>query len=287
MEQINRTSDPVCRNFFKVVLSNIIRKVSWQKDDDLRVRREIRTDVNINVIAEFMTELNRSVKTTLALVYENQDFQVGQTKIAEGDTRYADLLLGDLTGKVDMIITSPPYATALPYLDTDRLSLYYLGLLSRSEHRQRDYDMIGNREVTNGHRQRYWEKYLQNRHKLTQSITSVIDLIYELNSNSDVGFRRRNLPSLLGCYFLDMRQVFDTFTKVLRSGAPAYVVVGNNHTTAGGQRVEIETDKLLAELGEAAGLRLAEVVPMEMLISRDIFKKNTSSTESILFFTNN
>jgi len=73
---------------------------------------------------------------------------------------------------------------------------------------------------------------------------------------------------------------------MLRPGAPAYVVVGNNHTLAGGQRIEIETDKLLAQLGEAVGLKLEEQISMEMLISRDIFKKNASNAETILFFRN-
>ncbi len=286
MMRINRTPDPACRNLFKVVLSNIIRSVSWQKNDDLRVRKEIRTDIDIDVMAEFITKLNRSIKTILALLYENQGFEVGQANIVEGNVQSIDRLFTDLVGEVDVIVTSPPYATALPYLDTDRLSLYYLGLLSRSEHRQRDYDMIGNRELSNGRRHKYWEEYQFSRPNLTDDITSVIDLIHKLNSNADVGFRRRNLSALLARYFLDMRQVFNTFTSLLRPNAFAYVVVGNNHTIAGGQRVEIETDKLLAQLGEAVGLRLVEEVSMDMLISRDIFKKNASSAESILFFRN-
>lgn len=284
--RIEKVTDLACQNLFKVSLSNIIRKVSWQKNDDLRVRREIRTDIDIDVLAEFLNELNRSVKTILALLYQNQDFEVGKATIVQGNTQLTDRLFPNLVGQVDTIVTSPPYATALPYLDTDRLSLYYLGLLSRPKHRQLDYDMIGNREVTNGLRQRYWEEYKSNRFRLTDDIVSVIDIIHELNSNSDVGFRRRNLSSLLARYFFDMMQVFETFTKMLRPGAPAYVVVGNNHTIAGEQRIEIETDKLLAQLGEAVGLKLEEQISMEMLTSRDIFKKNASNAETILFFRN-
>ncbi len=284
--RIEQVDDLACRNLFKVSLSNILRRVSLQKNDDLRVRREIRTDIDIDVFAVFLNELNRSVKTILALLYQNLDFEVGKATIVQGNTQHTDRLFPDLVGQVDTIVTSPPYATALPYLDTDRLSLYYLGLLSRPKHRQLDYDMIGNREVTNSRRQRYWEEYKSNRFRLTDDIVSVIDIIYDLNSNSDVGFRRRNLPSLLARYFLEMRQVFETFTKMLRPGAPAYVVVGNNHTIAGGQRIDIETDKLLAQLGEVVGLKLEDEISMEMLISRDIFKKNASNAETILFFRN-
>ncbi len=284
--RVNQTSHPACRALFQVVLSNIIRRVSWQKADDLRVRKEIRSDVVIEVMAEFMAELNRSVKTVVALLYENEGFMTGQATLLEGNACQSANLLSGKLGAVDTMITSPPYATALPYLDTDRLSLCYLGLLSRPQHRRRDHEMIGNREITDRQRQLYWQEYRQNRGILPDAITTVIDLIDTLNAEAEVGFRRRNLAALLARYFLDMRQVFETFGRLLKPGAPAYVVVGNNHTLAGGQRVEIETDKLLAQLGEAVGLRLEETLSMEMLVSRDVFKENTGSIETILFFRN-
>lgn len=285
MIRIQQTPNPVCRQLFLVSLSNILRRVSWQKDDDLRVRRDVHEEIP-DAISEFLTELNRSVKMILAFLYENQWQTIGTAHIDEGNARQADTFLVAHLGQIDAIVTSPPYATALPYLDTDRLSLYYLGLLSRPEHRQRDYQMIGNREINNGHRQAYWVEYERNRERLPGGITSVIDRIDHLNRDASVGFRRQNLPALLARYFFDMRQVLETFTRLLRPGAPAYVVVGNNHTIAGNERVEIETDQFLGELGEAVGLRLVEQIPMEMLVSRDIFRKNAGSAETILCFRN-
>lgn len=162
-----------------------------------------------------MGELDRSVKAVLALLYENRDVPLGPAFIREGDARLAEELLAEQIGLIDVIVTSPPYATALPYLDTDRLSLCYLGLLPRPEHRQRDYDMIGNREITERQRQNYWEEYRAYHHLLPQPITGVIDLIEQRNRQANVGFRRRNLAALLGRYFLDMRQVLQTFTRLL------------------------------------------------------------------------
>jgi len=286
LTRIHTVRHSACRMLFQICFSNIIRRVSWQKDDDLRVRKDIRLDAEIDVRGEFFTELTRSVKSVLALLYENQDFHVGNATIIEGNAQHADRILADRAGMIDAIITSPPYATALPYLDTDRLSLCYLGLLPHSAHRKRDYEMIGNREITNSQRQTYWGKYQQQRNTFPDAITNVIDRIDDLNRHTDVGFRRRNLPALLGRYFLEMRNVFNTFVKLLKPGTPAYVVVGNNHTIAGGQRVEIETDQLLAQLGESVGLKLKDMLSMEMLVSRDVFKKNASSAETILFFRN-
>jgi len=282
--RVHKTTHPTCRALFRLCLSNILRPVSWQKDDDLRVRREKRPIPDIDVLSIFFAELDRSVKAVLAFLYENQDFQPGKALIIETDARYSRHILSGLAGRIDIIITSPPYATALPYIDTDRLSLCYLGLLPRPQHRSRERAMIGNREITTGQRQRYWKEYMQRKNELPPEITTLIDRIDRLNYKAEVGFRRRNKAALLARYFLDMREVFENFRALLRPQAPAYVVVGNNHTIAGGKRVDIETDRLLARLGEFVGLTLEEMIPMDMLTSRDIFRRNSGTTETILCF---
>lgn len=285
--RINATKNATCRDLFFICLSNILRRVSWQKNDDLRVRKEIRPDIDIDALAEFITELGRTVRTILAFLYEDHPFDIGSVKIVEGDARkivQPSAPLFKLRGKFKVVITSPPYATALPYLDTDRLSLSYLGLLSRPEHRIRDYAMVGNREVTEGRRRDYWSDYQKSRNDLPQSVTRLVDRINRLNETSEVGFRRRNLSALLAHYFLDMRQIFRNITVCLRPEGVAYVVIGNNHTIAGGQRVEIKTDELLSEIAESTGLVLERKIPMEMLLSRDIFKNNAVASETILCF---
>jgi site-specific DNA-methyltransferase (cytosine-N4-specific) len=81
-----------------------------------------------------------------------------------------------------------------------------------------------------------------------------------------------------------MRDVLAAITKILRPGASAYVVVGDNHTIAGGQRVEIETATHLASLAETVGLEIRNRLSMDMLVSRDIFRKNAVESECILSF---
>jgi site-specific DNA-methyltransferase (cytosine-N4-specific) len=145
--------------------------------------------------------------------------------------------------------------------------------------------MIGNREISNEDRKKMFEEYNARKNELPSIISDTIDLIKKLNEGTQAGFRRQNLPSLLGKYFLDMKRVFETYMILLKPGAPAYVVVGNNHTIAGGKRVDIETDIYLMLLGESVGLNVHDELPMEMLTSRDIFKKNTGTAETILSFS--
>lgn len=277
-------SDKRVREFFWLCLSNIIRSVSWQKDDDLRVRKELRVDAEIDPVREFLEEMGRSVRVVLAFLYHNKETPSGPFSIAEGDARDLESAWSRFKGKIDTIITSPPYATALPYLDTDRLSLCYLGLLSRPDHRQRDQHMIGNREISEGQRSIYWKLFESKKKKLPKSVSALIQKVSTLNSQIEVGFRRRNLPALLTKYFIDMQQVFEGMTAVLRPGSPAYVVIGNNHTIAGGERVEIETASLLVDIASAVGMKSERRIPMEMLVSRDIFKKNAVASEEILCF---
>jgi site-specific DNA-methyltransferase (cytosine-N4-specific) len=286
MVRIQATSNPACRALFIISLSNILRAVSWQKTDDLRVRKDKQNGNQENVKDKFIHELVRSVKSILAFLYQDEEFQTGDVEIIQGDARRLDRILAHKAKQIDVIITSPPYATALPYLDTDRLSLSYLKLLPRAEHRQRDYGMIGNREINKRRKKAYWEEYLVRRNELPSGITNTIEEIKSRNEASNAGFRRQNLPALLARYFFDMLDVLIQFRYVLKENAPAYVVVGNNHTIAGGKRIEIETDDYLGKLGQVAGLKLEDVIPMEMLVSRDIFKKNTGTKESILCFRN-
>ena len=46
--------------------------------------------------------------------------------------------------------------------------------------------------------------------------------------------------------------------------------------------IELVSAKLLAELAENGGFRCEEMIPMEMLVSRDIFKKNAVASETIV-----
>lgn len=281
---ITSVKNQAARNLMWVSLSNILRRVSWQKDDDLRVRKEIRSGIEIDPKKEFLEELGRSTRTVLAFLYQNGTVPLPPFRIEEGDARRCTRTWSKYTGEVDVIITSPPYATALPYLDTDRLSLCYLGLLSRPQHRGHDLMMIGNREVTEGLRRSYQENYASSRGLLPNSIHALIDRIDTLNNGTSVGFRRRNLPALLAKYFLDMREVIAEVRKLLKSRGLAFVVVGNNHTIAGGKRVEIPTASLLCDIARQLDFEVAPPIAMEMLVSRDIFKRNATASEEILAF---
>lgn len=275
----------IARNFMEVCLSNIIKSVSWQKETDLRVRKEVRPYIPGTAVHLFQKETNNSLNKILAyLSWFDSASKYPEFNIIKGDSRKIHSLLQNYVGECDFLLTSPPYAMALPYIDTDRLSLAILGLLPRSGQRVLELKMIGNREITERQRQELWEQYLQRRSELPSTVNKTIEKLALSNHKEGVGFRRRNLPALLGKYFLDMAEAMGSARTMMKPGNFGFYIVGNNSTRVNGERITIETDRFLWEIGKLVGWKQRKVINMELLPSRDIFRYQRGTAESILWF---
>lgn len=272
-------------DLLRVSLSNIVRSVSWQKESDLRVRKEKFKYSEGQSHTEFTNELRDQVDRLIPyLEITSSECALGAFDVRSGDTRQSDSLLQSYKGKCDVLITSPPYATALPYIDTDRLSLMILGMMSRDEQRPKEREMIGNREINKTIRSNIWETYNERKEELPPSVSSFIDELADDYHTDEVGFRRRNLPSLLSKYYLDMLDSMKKSRSLLKPGKLGFFVVGNNFTRVDGEKKIIPTDQFIWEIGEAAGWQQEAMLDMEMIPSQDIFKKNTGSSEKVLAF---
>ena len=284
--ELRKIRRPFYRDFLRVCLSNIVRSVSWQKEVDLRVRKEVRPYKSGTAIAGFTSEVEEQIDRIypyLCVLPTQQPLPV--LHIEQGDSVQLESLLPRYRGKVDLIVTSPPYATALPYLDTDRLSLVILGLLPRGKQKAVEARMIGTREVSEKEREESWQEFRRRERELPKNVTRLIHEIAAHNHGPEVGFRRRNLPALLGRYFLAMRDAMLSARSMMRLNGRAYYVVGNNSSTVDGEKIEIPTDEFLFEIGASVGWGQDEMISMELLTSRDIFKENRGSAETILCFT--
>lgn len=282
---IDKVDSPLYRNFFNVCLSNVVRSSSWQKETDLRVRKEIRPYVHGAAIEHFREQASEQ----LGRIYPYLCVLPRSTPRPRPTVRCANAVniadaFPEYLGKVDLLITSPPYATALPYLDTDRLSLIVLGLLPRKDHKAAESLMVGTREISERQRKEAWEDYLLRKSELPRNVASLIERLAKHYHSDAVGFRRRNLPALLGRYYLDMLDAMRSARSLMAEGAFGFYVVGNNSTVVGDLKIDIPTDQFLYDIGEAAGWHKYENIPMELLVSRDIFKDNRGSSEAILVF---
>ena len=283
---ISQVEVPDIKAMAEIVLSNILRSVSWQKNSSLRTLKKVQMYTEGSALQAFIEELrSQREKMCLYLSLIQNAQQLPRHEVIVGDTRKLDSLLPTYVGACDMLVTSPPYATALPYIDTDRLSLIVLGLLPRKEHRRCESQLIGNREISEGQRQDLWETYQMRRGELPSDVSNLIDTLAKVNHRAEVGFRRRNLPALLAKYFLDMTDTLHSAHQMMQPGSYAFYVVGNNSTTVNGnQRIEIPTNEFLWQIGKRVGWVGNQRIEMELLPSRDIFRKNRGSQETILVF---
>ena len=71
---------------------------------------------------------------------------------------------------------------------------------------------------------------------------------------------------------------------MMKPGNFGFYIVGNNSTRINGERITIETDRFLWEIGKLVGWKQRKIVNMELLPSRDIFRYQRGTAESILWF---
>lgn len=284
VSEIRKIRLPAYRDLFRVFLSNIVRSVSWQKAADLRVRKEVLPYASGTARARFLAEAATQIDRIHSYLSVLKLREPANVEIRHGNAVDVASIFPERRGAVDVLVTSPPYATALPYLDTDRLSLIVLGLLPRKSHGDAERDMVGTREVSERERREAWAAYELRKSELPAGISNLIDRIAAENHGEGVGFRRRNLPALLGKYFLSMLDAMRSAHALMKPGTFGYYVVGNNSTEVRGEKIEIPTDDFLFDLGATAGWTPVEKIPMELIVSRDIFRENRGSSETILCF---
>jgi DNA modification methylase len=287
-DEIEKIPDPRMQNFAKVVLSDIVRDYSLQAPGQLRVRRRKTPPDHNDLLLKYR---NKLLKHTRSIAFADvlglhDRAQIPPVRVFQADVTELDQIPSEyfqIEGQIDAIITSPPYATALPYIDTDRLSLFFLDLLKKDERKDLEWDMIGNREIVPKKKRELEAEFLDSyeTNPLPLSVKELIREVLERNRQAEVGFRRKNKASLLYKYFKEMRQAFIQFYRVLKPGRLCSVIIGNNKTTAGGKLIKIPTDDFLIEIGQSVGFRLVEKIPMTDQPAYMAHSKNVIDTETI------
>lgn len=265
---IRETPDVRVKEFLEVLLSNIIRDVSQQDPKDLRIRRRAVPIADAPVLELFSSHLAEQRKrlSDFASRSNKAPCKFLDARIWLADSRNADSLRNAGIGieSVDAVVTSPPYATALPYIDTDRLSILLLCNLPSSKRSQIEESLTGSREIRKSDRKKVEELIEQELFDdlLSPTAREIVSSIYTMNKNAQVGFRRKNMAALLYRYFSDMTKVFQNLNHYLKPGASSFFVIGDNVTEAGGQEVAIKSAQVLTEIAEHIGWNVRERIPI-------------------------
>lgn len=284
---IRQSDHAPSRGICLLTLSDNLRDISYQDPESLRILRR-KSLPSPPKLAERMTH---GVQKRLAALEVKKHLPLyGSLRSASAHILTADArALGAALHNAELgavrfkaAITSPPYATALPYIDTDRLSLFALGLLPKGERSELELAMIGNREIGEAKR-RFLEAQLDaNTHGLPDSVVTPIRAIHRGNLAARAGFRRLNMGALLYKYFTDMQQTFVQVGEALEEGGYYVVVIGNTTTKVGEEIVEIHTDRWLTEIAAAQGFILCDSFEMTDQAGYMRHSKNRVKGETII-----
>lgn len=263
---------------FLAMASDLLRDYSQQDPKDLRIRRRKSPVPDISLHKAFLERASLQVARIVeaqAVMGARSTGPWARLGSADGEAALAQSV------QADAAITSPPYAMALPYIDTQRLSLIWLGLAQPSEISDLEGDLTGSRELRKTRRQ-YADALISNASCLPEAQHRLC-VKMEASLTSDDGFRRKVVPTLLYRYFTQMQQSFRGVRRQLKSGAPYALIVGHNHTTLGGVRFDIDTPRHLAEIAGGAGWDVEELVPLQTYHRFGYHMANAVSAETLIF----
>ncbi|MFX0198660.1 MAG: DNA methyltransferase [Candidatus Hodarchaeota archaeon] len=271
-------------SIFKIVLSNLLREYSLQEPSDLRIRRR-KTPLPANhIILSYKEAIQKLINS---LTYTSKIFPnlEPSAKAVQADGRFYDDVNEKLLTKINasLAITSPPYATALPYIDTQRLSLVWLDLISPNSIKIAERNLIGSREASSVEFLKLVENINDNTSKLPESIVKFCTKLQNQLIETD-GFRRKAVPGLLYRYFSDMKQTFLTVRKLMENGGNYVLIVGTNRTTIGGKTEIIDTPYYLTELARSHGWNVLEKLDLETYRRYGLHASNSIRDESMLVF---
>jgi Putative RNA methylase family UPF0020 len=261
LASLSATPKSAARNLCSIALSSIIRSVSLQLPEDLRIRRRPQPfeapplaplfSAAITEICDGLAEMSgwRGMANACAIVRGSADDPNVFRKVLGNSRR--------------LILTSPPYATALPYIDTDRLSMLALGLLDARQILPLERELLGSREWVRAEQARWDERRANNADAMPAPVAHLLAEIHDRNAEGGAGFRRLAVPSLLYRYFVGMADSMAAWLGVLRPGESAVLIVGHNRTSADGEQVDIPTPKLLGDVAISRGFEVRELIHLE------------------------
>lgn len=285
---IERVPSSAAKLVLRVLLSSIIRQVSQQEPADLRIRKrkELLNDAPVLELFHARIDEFRLRLRNFGERMSSAPIAFAPAAVAEGDAREHRTFSG-LEDKFDCVVTSPPYATALPYIDTDRLSMLVIQGIDAQRRIEIEQRLTGSREIRESERRKL-ESMIDAPELLelvgSTTAADIVRRVGRLNRSADVGFRRRNMGALLLRYFSDMRCVFSNLAKAVAKGAHLYFVIGDNRTRAGDEIVEVRSGRVLAELGETVGWTLKETIPISVTREALLHSHNSITENVILCF---
>lgn len=263
-----------------VIASNLLRDYSLQEPHDLRIRRR-KSPFPEKPFFQAYREALQAFCSKLSDFQQNFGIIRIKQRAINIDCKKAVGNTDLIPGSFDLALTSPPYATALPYIDTQRLSLVWLGLLAPSDVMLLEAELVGSREIRGPGKKTLLAILEGNGDALPDNEANFCLQLQKALAETD-GFRRQAVPRLLYRYFSAMSDAFASVRGLVKQGAPFGLIVGGNHTVLGGSRFDINTPQHLANLAVSRGWQHVETIPLQTYKRYGLHQSNATTTEALI-----
>ena len=274
--------------FCEVILSDIVREVSHQEPRDLRTRRRKEPMDDAPVVEIFTRKLAAAVTNIKA--YHTVDVTMkpirGTGQVILGNSAisgpYTRMAAWQQT--IDCVVSSPPYATALPYIDTDRLSLAAIYGMDSKSRKDLEKVLIGSRETTKSELKRYEEIISTDLDVFlpASTVSFLQGLLLDIRTDNTAGFRKQQLPTVLCKYFMGISDVLSQVKQRMTPGGNLWFVVGDSRTTVHGQQRAIPTVNEFSAIASHLGFEHIEDIHITVTRENMNHSKNAITQNTIV-----
>jgi len=227
-ERINQIKNNQIKDFFLLVISSLIRKVSLADNDQLHPAktRFAESQKNQEIGAFEVYKLSLMKKYKIIKRFSNYDFSEITCKIIGKDACSIDLKNG-----IDLAVTSPPYVNALDYVRIHKLEAYWVGLL-------KEKDILPLRQKFIGTDNIYTDDYKEVPHSSNEILNDILEKVYK----SD-----RKRAGVIYKYFTEMTKNIGEIHRILKEKGKYCIVIGSNIIN----NVLVPTPKILIQIAES------------------------------------
>ncbi len=247
-EIINNISDIDIRNFFKIALANLIVNKAGNIGFGPEIYRTKPKD-DIDAINYFYIVAQKMIQD-LELYRNSGEI----SHIIHGDSRFIDKCLGDhLLGKINYIITSPPYPNEKDYTRSTRLENVLLDFINTKQDLRNSKEKLLRSNSRNIFVRDNDGDNIKNFPNICELANKIEMRRIELNKNS--GFEKLYHKIVLH-YFGGMCLHLKSLKPYLAENAKLAYVVGDQMSFF---RINIPTANLLAEIADSLGYEILEI----------------------------
>ncbi len=230
---IEQTPDRDVRDFFRVCMISIIKRVS--NADDTSPKPYVSGKIIKNpptVQKEFSSVFKRYREMIAAL---NEVPSMGSCRILEGDA-----LSFQLSERIDLAITSPPYINAFDYGRTMRLENLWMGVLTEEELRLKKERYVGTEKI--------------NAEKEKASLEILSDSALLRTYYKEIGAVDEKRALIVKKFFEDIKRNLEKVFVSLKTGGRYVIVIGNSAI----RKVNVESWRVIGEIGSSIGYDIVQ-----------------------------